>query len=85
MRINARLDEEAAEQITYLTRATGQDVSHVVRDSIACYHAQVKAQQGGPRRLVSLIGKGDSGRSDIAGNLKQHLGESLDTKHARAR
>ncbi|MDQ2779932.1 MAG: ribbon-helix-helix protein, CopG family [Pseudomonadota bacterium] len=85
MRINARLDDDAAEQVAYLTRVTEQGVSHVVRESVAHYYALVKAQQSGPRRLLASIGKGDSGRSDIAGNLKLHLGESLDAKHGRAR
>lgn len=85
MRINARVDDDSAEQIAYLTRTTGQGVSHVVRESIAHYHAHVKAQQSGPRRLMALIGKGDSGRSDIAGKLKQHLADGLDAKHALRR
>ena len=80
MRVNARLDDEAAEQIDYLVRATGQGVSHVLRESVALYYGQVRAQRGGPAHLGALIGKGDSGRSDIASDVKRRLGDSLDRK-----
>jgi predicted DNA-binding protein len=81
MRVNARLDDEAAEQIEYLTRATGQGVSHVLRESVALYYGQMRARHAGLANLGALIGKGDSGRSDIASNWKRHLGESLDEKY----
>ena len=81
MRINARLDDEAQQQIDYLVQATGQSVSQVVREAVARYHAQTRAQQGGPRRLLAMIGQGDSGRSDIASRYKELLGESLAQKH----
>ena len=81
MRVNARLDDEAAEQIDYLTRATGMGVSHVLRESVALYYGHVRAQRAALTHLGALIGKGDSGRSDIASNVKRHLGESLDVKH----
>ena len=81
MRINARLDDEAQQQIDYLTAATGQSVSQVVREAVARYHAQTKAQQSGPRRLLAMIGQGDSGRSDIASRYKELLAESLAAKH----
>jgi len=81
MRINARLDDEAQQQIDYLVQVTGQSVSHVVREAVARYHAQTKAQQGGPRRLLAMVGQGDSGRSDIASRYKALLAESLSQKH----
>lgn len=84
MRVNARLDEEAAEQIDYLTRATGLGVSHVLRESVALYYGQVRAQRAGLAHFGALVGKGDSGRSDIAADVKGHLGRALDAKHRRA-
>lgn len=81
MRINARLDDEAQKQIDYLTQATGQSVSHVVREAVARYHAQTKAQQAGPRRLLAMIGQAESGRTDIASRYKDLLTESLSQKH----
>jgi len=81
MRINARLDGDAQAQIDYLTQATGQSVSQVVREAVARYYAQTRAQQGGPRRLLAMIGQGDSGRSDVASNLKQEVTAALVAKH----
>ena len=84
MRVNARLDEAARQQIEFLTQASGQGVSHVVREAVAHYYAHVRAQQGGPRRFLSLAGKGDSGRSDIASNAKAFVADALADKHRRA-
>jgi hypothetical protein len=83
MRVNARLDDESAEQIDYLTRATGLGVSHVLRESVALFYRQVRAQRAGLAHFGALVGKGDSGRSDIASDVKRHLGEGLDAKHRR--
>jgi hypothetical protein len=79
-RINARIDEATQAQLDYLTEVTGASVSHVVRDSVARYHAEVQSRSTGPRRLLSLVGQGDSGRSDIATNVKSVVGEALDAK-----
>ena len=83
MRINARLDDEAQTQINYLTEATGQSVSHVVREAVARYHAQLKARQTDPQHLLALAGQGHSGRSDGAARYKHHLGEILNKKFAK--
>ena len=85
MRINARLDDEAQQQIDYLTQATGQSMSHVVREAVARYYTQTRAQQGGPRRLLAMIGQGDSGRSDVASNVKREVYDALLEKHGLAR
>lgn len=77
MRINARLDDDAARQVSYLTATTGHSVSHVVREAIAAYHAQVKGTRALPSRVLALAGTGDSGRSDIAGNHKAHVAEAI--------
>jgi len=81
MRINARLDEASQQQLEYLAQTTGQSVSHVVRESVARYYAEVRARQQGPRRLLAMIGQGDSGRSDVASKVKQLVGEAIAAKH----
>jgi predicted transcriptional regulator len=81
MRLNARLDDEAARQVSYLTSTTGRSVSHVVREAIAAYHAQVKGQRAMPSRLLALAGTGDSGRSDMATRYKEHVVEAIAAKH----
>jgi predicted DNA-binding protein len=83
MRLNARLDEQAQEQLEYLTAATGQSVSQVVRESVARYCAEVKARRQGPVNFLALVGKGDSGRSEIASNVKREMGELLAAKHGK--
>ena len=81
MRINARLDDDAQQQINYLTQTTGQSVSHVVREAVARYYTQTRARQGGLQHFAKLIGQGDSGRTDVASNYKQLLTETLAAKH----
>ena len=77
MRVNARLDDEVQQQIAHLTQATGQSVSHVVREAVARYYQQTRSQQGGPRRLLAMLGQGDSGRSDVASKLKREVQGAL--------
>jgi hypothetical protein len=82
MRINARLDPQTEQRIRYLTAASGASVSHVVREAIAVYHAQVRGRAAPPAsKFLAHVGRGRSGRSDVASNLRQHLGEILDAKH----
>jgi predicted Ser/Thr protein kinase len=82
MRVNARLDDEAREQLEYLTTATGMGVSQVLRESVALYYRQARASATGARHLLALVGKGQSGRSDIASDVKRHVAEVLASKHA---
>jgi predicted Ser/Thr protein kinase len=81
MRVNARLDDESREQIEYLTAATGMGVSQVLRESVALYYRQARAIAGGAKHLLALAGKGQSGRSDIASDVKRHVAEVLSAKH----
>jgi predicted transcriptional regulator len=83
MRVNARLDETTQQQLDYLAQATGQSVSHVVRESVAHYYAEVKRQRS-PSRFLAMAGKGDSGRSDVASNVKAQLTEILEHKFGLA-
>ena len=83
MRVNARLDDASQEQLDYLARATGQSVSHVVREAVAHYYVQVRAQHQRPSRFLALAGRGDSGRSDIASNTKAFVADVLAAKHGK--
>jgi hypothetical protein len=84
MRIIARLPPQTAEQVEYLTAATGGTVSHVVREAIAVYHAQVRgARKRSGSRFLALAGTGNSGHSDTASNYKALLAEYLDQKYER--
>lgn len=82
MRINARLDEDTERQLEELAALTGQNLSHVVRDSISRYHAEWTAARG-PVRFLALAGSGRSGREDIASDVKAALDDGLAAKLGR--
>jgi hypothetical protein len=53
--------------VTWLTTATGQTISHVVRERVAVYYAQVRNRQPRkPLRLSAMAGKFISGRGDLS-------------------
>jgi hypothetical protein len=81
-RINARLDADSARRLTELTTGTGKSVSHVVREAIAVYHAQVIKPRTASR-FLALAGKHGSGHSDGSITYKQVVGELLDAKWQR--
>jgi len=84
MRIIARLPPQTTEQVEYLTAATGHTVSHIVREAIAVYHAQVRGgRKGSGSRLLALAGTGDSGHTDTATNYKALFAQYLDQKYPR--
>ena len=89
MRLNARLDDEANSNVEYLTQATGQSVSQMVREALARYRREVQPQRSTLRHFAQAIGNsgssgnsgcGDSGRSDLASNYKQIVGEIIEAK-----
>lgn len=83
MRLNARFDAAAAQQMTYLMNTTGRNASHVVREAVAQYYVQVRGAGARPAKFLALAGTGDSGRSDIASNVKAFVGQALDEKFKR--
>jgi hypothetical protein len=83
-RINARVDPETTRRLEELAEATGQSVSHVVREAIAVYHAQFKTSQPPrPRHLLAMAGKYSSGHGDGSTRYKEIVGEVLEQKWAR--
>jgi Ribbon-helix-helix protein, copG family len=81
-RVNARLDSTQAGKLAYLSEATGQSASDVMREAVDRYYEQVKSEKGKDRRILnSLIGKYEGGPADLSENYKQYLTESLTKKH----
>ncbi len=80
MRVNARFEGVSEQQVTYLAASTGMKVSDVLRESVDFYYRHVRSEGGRLKHLSKWIGKGDSGRSDVSANVKQYLGEGLETK-----
>jgi hypothetical protein len=81
MRVNARFEGEAEQQLNFLAEATGLGVSEVLRTSVQRYYEQVRAQRSGLAHFSAFIGRGRSGRSDIAGSYKARLAEGWVAKH----
>lgn len=81
MRVNARFEGEAEQQINYLAEATGLGVSEVLRTSVQHYYDQLRATRGGLTHFAAFIGKGRSGRSDVAGSYKARLADGWGAKH----
>ena len=79
-----RLTEEQYRRIKTLAEADYVSTAHVVRDAIAAWLAQCAAYSGAARweRALSVIGKFDSGLSDVADNHDEHLAESYGSREA---
>ena len=80
MRVNARLDEATSQQLEYLTQATGQSVSQVLRESVAQYYVQLKRQQA-PSGFLAMAGKGRSGLGDLSVHAKAYFAQAMEQKY----
>ena len=81
MRVNARFEGVAEQQVSYLATSTGRTVSEVLRESIDFYYRHVRSGGAGLKHLPKLIGKGDSGLADVSTNVKHYLSQDLLAKH----
>lgn len=82
MRVNARFEGVAEQQVTYLTTTTGLKVSDVLRDSVDFYYRHVRGGNvGGLKHFSKMIGQGRSGHDDIASNVKAYLSDGLANKY----
>ena len=81
MRVNARFEGEAEQQLSYLAEATGLGVSEVLRTSVQHYYERMRAQRAGLAHFAAFVGRGRSGRSDVAGSYKARLAEGWGAKH----
>jgi len=80
MRVNARFEGVAEAQVTYLATNSGKKISEVLRDSVDFYYQHMHQGAGQVPHLSKLIGKGHSGKADVASNVKKYLSESLAKK-----
>ena len=81
MRVNARFEGEAEQQLNYLAEITGLGVSEVLRSSVQQYYDQMRARRSGLTHFSAFVGRGRSGRSDVAGSYKLRLAEGWGVKH----
>lgn len=82
MRINARLDEDHEDRITYLIQATGSTVTDVVKQAIDFYYEAYTREHPGGRALLQsgFVGIAD-GEADLSVNYKALLTDDLGRKH----
>lgn len=77
MRINARLDDNAADKLDYLQRKTGLSLSDVIRESIEHYYAEVRDRaERDAAALDALVGAfagSDDSPPDLSANYKRYL------------
>jgi predicted transcriptional regulator len=77
MRINARLDDNAADKLDYLQRKTGLSLSDVVRESIEHYYAEVRDRaERDAAALDALVGAfagSDDSPTDLSADYKRYL------------
>lgn len=81
MRANARFDGKAEQQINCLAEVAGTAISEVPHASVRHYYGQLRAQRSRLTHFTTSVGRGSSGRSDMAGNYKMRLVKSWDAKH----
>ncbi len=81
MRVNARFAGVSERQVEFLTKATGQSVSDVLRASIEHYYEEVRAQAPGLRHFSRHIGAYRSEQADTTSRYKDILTDDLANKH----
>lgn len=81
MRITVRFEGKAEQQLNYLAEVTGTGVSEVLRASVQHYYDRFRARRSKLMHFSAFIGRGHSGRSDVASSYKVQLADDLAAKH----
>lgn len=82
-RVNARLDPDAAEKLTYLAQSEQKSVSDIIRIAIDRYYEQARATHAVATGILErngFIGCAD-GERNLSTEYKRYLSESLRRKH----
>lgn len=82
-RVNARLTEDDARKLGYLSRHKGKSVSDVIRAAIQRYYRETRAAEATASGLIErsgFIGCGEA-EPDLSTTYKRHLTEYLQRKH----
>ena len=83
MRVNARFEGIAEQQVAYLASTTGMSISEVLRLSVQTYYDKVRCEAPTLAHFGKHIGRYNSGRSDNSVRYKQVLSEAFDKKFPR--
>ena len=83
MRINARLEPAAAQQMEYLITRLGLSASDVLRKGVDLLYKQQAAQAAQPLQFFGKhVGKYRSGQSDLSITYKQEIAQIVQGKFA---
>ena len=83
MRVNARFEGAAEQQVDYLAKTMALSVSEVLRLSVENYYRQVRGEQPALRHFGKHIGRYNSGRADISARYKETVTRAVEAKHPR--
>lgn len=81
-RINARLDAELAQKVSYIQQRTKQRPSEIMRRSLECYYELVLEREGAARELLiecGFVGCAEAD-ADLSLRYKEELRRSLGSK-----
>lgn len=84
IRVNARIDKVAEEQLRYVTEHTQMNVTEALKSAIALMYEKVSRAQVAPAdiaRRLDFIGVASSGSSNVSENYKSELSSAVLTKH----
>lgn len=82
-RVNARLPQDDAKKLAYLSKAERKSVSEIIRVAIQRYYDQKKSNEAAATGMLfrtGFVGCGEA-EPDLSKNYKQYLTESLLRKH----
>lgn len=85
MRVNARFEGVAEQQVDYLAKTMDISVSEVLRLSVESYYKQMRGRQPALRHFGKHIGRYDSGRGDTSARYKEFVAQAIDAKHPRGK
>ena len=82
MRVNARFEGVAEQQVEYLVASKGVSVSEVLRLSVDAFYRNARSEGSCLRNFGKHVGRHDSGQADTSTRYKEILADSL---HAKVR
>ena len=83
MRVNARFEGVAEQQVEYLVATKGVSVSEVLRLSVEEYYKKARSAAPTLRHFGRHIAAYDSGQRDTSARYKEILADSLGKKFQR--
>lgn len=83
MRVNARFEGIAEQQLEYLTLATSASVSEVLRLSVENYYQRIRGNQPALKHFGRHVGAHHSGQTGTSANYKAVIAEAIASKHGQ--